>query len=65
MWIETEGSHRMILDANKLDTIYVSYKGAGQYAVIGTIGSRDICIKVLGTEKDATDFLEALKGKLE
>lgn len=65
MWIEAESSHGKIVDAAKLDTLYVVYKGQGNYAVVGTMGDRDILLKVLATAKDAAEWLLTMKAKLE
>lgn len=66
MWIEAEDTpHKRMVDAYKLDTIYVTRKNSGNWAVVGTILDRDICIKAgFSCESDAVDFLVDLLGKL-
>lgn len=65
MWISAESSLGMIIDAAKLDTIYVKYKGNGNYAVVGTIGDRDLLLETLSNQKEAVEYLGTLKAKLE
>lgn len=65
MWIEADSQHGKYVDAAKLDTIYVTYKGTGHYAVVGSIGDRDILLKVCGSGKEAADFLLTIKARLE
>lgn len=65
MWIEAESPNGKLVDAAKLDTIYVVYKGQSHYAVVGSIGDRDITLKILATGKEAAEWLLAMKAKLE
>jgi hypothetical protein len=61
MWITCEHKHFMALAMAKCDTVYVDYKGPANYAVIATIGHRDICIKAnFGCAKDAVEFAQTL-----
>ena len=65
MWIEAEHQHGRLVDAAKLDTIYIVYKGHASYAVVGTIGDRDIILKSLPNAAAASEYLAAMKAKLE
>lgn len=66
MWIEAEDNpHSRVVDAEKLDTMYVSRKGYGSWAVVGTILDRDILLKGgFSCEADALAFLADLVSKL-
>lgn len=64
MWIKTEGQHAAYTDAAKLERLYVSYKGNGNYAIIGAIGSQDTLIKTCANAKEATDYLGDLVQQL-
>lgn len=64
LWIDTATTN-MKLDAEKLETLYTQHKSYGGWAVIGTLRDRDIALVVgLACEKDAVDWLEALRKKL-
>lgn len=65
MWIEADAKHWMIVDASKLDTLYINYRGPSSYAVVGTIGDRDLTIKLFKTESDAVSFCVGLRAKLD
>lgn len=59
-WIEAEGRHRRVVNAEKLETIYVTYKRPGVWGVVGTIGNSDILIHEYPSEKAASDAVDAL-----
>jgi hypothetical protein len=64
IWIEAEFAHKKVINGTKLDSLYVQYKSNGNWAVLGTIGDRDILIKTCACERDANDWLDALQKKL-
>lgn len=64
IWEPVDFKHKKAVNANKLDTLYVEYKSNGNWAVIGTIGDRDILIKTCACERDANDWMDALLKKL-
>lgn len=64
MWIEAEDKHYKIVDARKLDTMYICYRRSGEYAIIGVIANRDIALTTRGTESDAEAFIKDLQEKL-
>lgn len=65
MWEETESPHFHAVNGNKLDTIYVKYKGGGQWSVVGTIKDRDIHLNTFHNEKDAEDFAREFMAKVD
>lgn len=60
MWIKTEGQHPSYADASKFERLYISYKGNGNYAIVGVIGDRDIAIRACSNAKEAVDVLDDL-----
>lgn len=65
MWIACEHQTYLALQIAKCDTVYVIRKGSCNYAVIGTVGDRDILIKGgIASEKEAKEFAENLVNNL-
>lgn len=64
MWIPTTSQHGAFVDANKFERLYISYKGNGNYAIIGVIGDRDILINSYPTASDAMQHLTDLINQL-
>ena len=64
LWIEADGPHCRVVNLAKLDTMYVSYRGPGNHAVIGTIGHTDIFLKQFPNERDAAHWTLAMKNQL-
>lgn len=61
MWIKTDARYASFAQVNKFDTIYVAHVASGNWKVCGTIGDRDILIKMgIGNEASATEFAESL-----
>lgn len=65
MWIEADGPHKRLVNAAKLDTMYVTYKGSGNWSAIGTVGDRDIFLKMFKSETEASGWLSTIRAKLE
>lgn len=66
MWIDADAKQHMMVNTDMIDTIYVQHKGHGHYAVICTIGDRDILLKDrLGSESDAEAWMRALEAKMD
>lgn len=63
-WIDAEAPHKMIVDASKLESIRVSYKGYSGWAVVGCIGINDFRLKTLASERAAADWLLELQNRL-
>lgn len=64
-WIYAEGSkHKRAIDAAKLETLYISYKSYGNWAVVGSMGSNDITISTHPTEREAEAALTTLLQSL-
>jgi hypothetical protein len=62
-WIECEDSNFQALNVHRCDTIYVRYRGTGNYCVFAAIGSRDLLIKSgIGSQRDAEDMVRNLIG---
>jgi len=64
MWIKIENAHIAYADASKFDTLYLSYKGNGQYAIVASIGPRDIHIATYTGEALASSHLQDIVAQL-
>lgn len=64
-WIEGEGKHRVMVNGAKLETIYVHYRMGGNWAVIGTIGSRDISLGTFASEREAAEAIDQIVRSID
>lgn len=64
VWLEADDQHKRVINGSKLETLYIRYKSYGNWAVLGTIGDRDVHIKTCANEADAQEWLEMLLKKL-
>lgn len=65
MWIDCEGPHKKAVNTIALDILYVTYKGAGKYAVCASVGSNDFVIRTCDNELAANSEFNQLLAKMK
>lgn len=66
MWISAEHPSFKCVRGDKLDTIYTSRIGSGNWKVVGTMGDRDYClVSGISDESSAEKIANDIKDRID
>jgi len=64
LWIEVDAPHCRIVNLARMDILYVSYRSASNWTVVGQLGHQDVHLRSYTCEADAKQWVLAMLHRL-